>query len=145
MTSPGINFDKRVEQFVALRDKIKTIKEKQKAELEPFNAALEKLGGILLGHLNATGAENVGTGHGTVYRKMKKSATIADREAFWAYCVAQGEFDLFDIKANAVAVEAHINEKVEAAKTDPTIVPGPPPGINFTAIAEVGVQRASKK
>ena len=129
MSDPKI--DKRVEQYVMLRDRIKDIKEKHKLELAPFNETLEKLNGVLLGHLIAIGADKVGTGAGTVYRTKKKSASIADMAAFWTYVQAQGDYDLVDRKANAVAVEAHIQDRGT-----------PPPGVNFTVVDVVGVQRS---
>jgi hypothetical protein len=134
MTTPPANFDKRVAQYVALRDKIKEIGERQKAELEPFKALLEQLNGILLGHLNTVGAERVGTAHGTVYKTAKKSASVSDKSAFWAYVIAQGNFDLVDKSANKTAVEAHIAEHGTT-----------PPGVNWNVIDVVGVQRASDK
>jgi hypothetical protein len=146
MNAPtSINIDKRVEQYIALRDKIKSIKERHKEELSPYNETLEKLNSVLLGHLNTVGVDNAGTQHGTVYRTRKKSASIQDMTAFWSFCVTQGNFDLVDKRANVTAVEAYINEQVEAAKADPSIVPGPPPGVNFTVLEEVGVQRAATK
>lgn len=123
-------FDKRVEQFVKLRDKIRGIKEKQKEELTPYTDALEQLNGILLGHLITVGADNVGTANGTVYKTAKKSASIADMDAFWTYVVTQGAFDMVDKKANPTAVE----EFIEANGS-------PPPGVNWNVVDVVGVRR----
>jgi hypothetical protein len=135
MTEPvntgPINIDKRVEQFVALRDKIKEIKERQKKELEPYVDTLEKLNGVLLGHLNTIRSNSVGTDHGTVYKTVKKSASISDMTAFWTYVVSQGDFDMVDKKANPTAVEAYIAEHN-----------APPPGVNFNTLEVVGVRRS---
>lgn len=130
MTTP-VDFDKRVGQYIALRDKIKAIKDKQKLELAPYTETLEKLNGVLLGHLNTVGGDRVGTSHGTVYKTIKKSASIADASAFWTYVVTAGDFDMVDKKANATAVEAYI----KANKTTP-------PGVNFSVLEVVGVQRS---
>lgn len=140
-TIQPVDFEKRVDQYVQVRDKIAAIKERHKEELQPWNDCLEQLNDMLLGHLNNIGADNVGTKAGTVYRTPKKSATIADKAAFWSYVVTTGKWDLIDYKANASQVSAHINELAEQAKTDPTVQPGPPPGINYSITYIAGVQR----
>lgn len=130
MNAP-VTIETRVAQFVKLRDKIKEIKDRHAEELKPYAETLEKLNGVLLGHLQSVGAENVGTSAGTVYKTTKKSASVADMTAFWTYIVSQGDFDLLDKKANVTAVEAHIEEHGT-----------PPPGVNYTTKEVVGVRRA---
>ena len=103
----SIDVAKRVEQYVKLRDKIKEIKDRQKNELKPFNETLEQLNALLLAHLNGLNGNSVATDAGTVYRTEKKSASLADAEAFMKYVVANGAFDLLDRKANVTAVEDH--------------------------------------
>jgi hypothetical protein len=125
-----VNIEKRVQQYVALRDHIRAIKERHKAELKAPNETLEKLNSVLLGHLNAIGGVNVGTAYGTVYKTTKKSASVADMSAFWTYVVSQGDFDMVDKRANPTAVEAYI----EANGTTP-------PGVNWNVLEVVGVQR----
>jgi hypothetical protein len=39
---PEMNVDKRVEQFVKLRDKIKEIKERHKSELKEYTETLDR-------------------------------------------------------------------------------------------------------
>jgi len=121
---------KRVEQYVKLRDKIKQIKDEQKKILKPYNETLEQLNALLLAHLNGLNGNSVSTDAGTVYRTEKKSASLADAEAFMEYVIANNAFDLLDRKANVTAVEDHINEHN-----------APPPGVNFQSTFEVGVRR----
>ena len=127
----SLDIDKRVGQFVQLRDKINEIKEKHKQELAPFNEALEKLNSLLLNHLNQIGGDSVKTAQGTVYKTVKKSASIADKTAFWAYVVANADWDLIDYKANVSAVAEHAEDKGTL-----------PPGVNLTQNSLVGVRRA---
>lgn len=133
MNAPAkpLNIDKYVGAYVTIRDKIKAIKERHKSELKEYEETLEQLNSVLLGHLNSLGADNVGTPAGTVYRTHKKSASVADREAFWSWVVENEQFDMVDKRANVQAVEAHIQEHGEA-----------PPGINWSVLNEVGVRRA---
>src|SRR6185437_12062529 len=141
ITPQPIDFDTRVGQYVKLRDKIKEIKDKHKAELKPYAEALEQLNGMLLQHLNSVGADSVKATSGTVYRTLDKKASVADKSAFWTWVVTQGKFEFIDYKANVTAVFDFIGEQVEAAKGDPSIQPAPPPGVNVSSSYEVGVRR----
>jgi len=136
---PDINV--RVGQFVKLRDKIREIKERQKNELKPYNETLEQLSGIILGLLNKSGAESVRTDGGTAYKKLVKSATLADKSAFLDFVRNHDAWELLDYKANAPAVSEYIAEKVAAAEHDPSIIPAAPPGVNYSETWEVGINR----
>lgn len=127
----AIDIDKRVEQYIRLRDKIQEIEEKHSEELKPYKEAKEQLESMFLDHLNNTGADKIGSKSGTVYRSEKKSASIKDKSAFWAYVVTQGLFDLLDYKANPTQVAEHIKNHGS-----------PPPGVNFTTRHTVNVRRA---
>jgi hypothetical protein len=129
---PPIDIAKRIDQFVRLRDKIAEIKKRHKDELAPYNAALDQLAGMLLHHLTSIGTDTASArGVGTVYRTEKPKASIADSEAFRRHVIGSQDFDIVDWKANAPAVRAWIEENG-----------GPPPGVNFSIEATVGVRRA---
>lgn len=125
------DINKRVDQYVRLRDEIKHLDDEHKLKMAPYRETLEQLNGALLGYLNSIGGDSVRTEAGTVYKTEKKSATLADKSAFWSYVVLTGDWDLLDWKANAPAVAAHI-EKNNAL----------PPGVNFNVSHVVGVRRA---
>jgi hypothetical protein len=122
---------KRIGQFVKLRDKIGEIKKQQKDSLKPYNETLEQLNGVLLAHLNSVNGNSVSTDAGTVYKSEKKSASLADPEAFRKFVIENQLFDLIDWKANVTAVEDYIKEKEMA-----------PPGVNFSSVTVAGVRRA---
>lgn len=129
-TPPTTDVNKRVEQYITLRDKIKALDEEHKNKMKPFRDMLENLGGIMLQHLKAIGADSVAGKAGTVYKTVKHSASIADGDAFWGYIVENDAWDLLDRKANVTAVSDYI-EQHQAA----------PPGVNFTSVITVGVRR----
>src|SRR5690349_15143566 len=106
--SPPFDANKYVDKFVQLRDKIKELDDAHKEAMKPYREMLEQLGNMLLAHLNNTGAEKIGTGAGTVYRTEKRSATIADKTAFWTYVVTHADWDMLDYKANATAVHEYV-------------------------------------
>ena len=122
---------KRVEQFVKLRDLIKSRDDEHKKAMKPLRETLELLNSVLLSHLNDMGGNSIATDAGTAYRTEKKSASLADSEAFMDYVIANQAFDLLDRKANVTAVEEHIKEN-----------DAPPPGVNFSSTFVVGVRRA---
>jgi hypothetical protein len=129
-TAPPTPLDKRVDQYIRVRDHIKARTDAHKEELKPYRELLEQLNGAMLKHLQSIGADNVGTAFGTVYKTEKKSCSIADMEAFWTHVITSGDWDLVDRKANVTAVAEHI-EKNSA----------PVPGVNFSSRFEAGVRR----
>ena len=122
---------KRVAQYVALRDMIKSKEAEQKKELKPLKDTLEQLNSVLLAHLNNVNANSAATDSGTVYRTEKKSASLADAQAFMDFVIANQAFDLLDRKANVTATEEYIKEN-----------DAPPPGVNFSSTFVVGVRRS---
>jgi hypothetical protein len=125
------DINKRVEQYVKLRDMIKAKNDDHKKSMKPLNETLEQLNSVLLAHLNGIGGNSVATDNGTVYRTEKKSASLADAQAFMDYVIANQAFDLLDRKANVLAVEEHIKGN-----------DAPPPGVNFSSTFVVGVRRS---
>jgi hypothetical protein len=122
---------KLVDQYVRLRDQIKKMDDEHKERMKPYREALEKLNGVLLSHLNEIEGDSVRTSVGTVYRTAKKSATLADPEAFMRFIIGSGEWDLLDRKANVTAVADFIEENETL-----------PPGVNFSTTYVVGVRRS---
>jgi hypothetical protein len=127
---PTVDISRRVEQYIRLRDEIKRREDVHKSEMKPYKDALEKLNGALLDHLNQINGESVKTHAGTVYRTAKKSASLADPDAFMRYVIGSEAWDLLDRKANVTAVEDFIAENQSA-----------PPGVNFSTTFIVGVRR----
>lgn len=121
----------RVGQYVKLRDKIAALNEAHKEKMAPLNNALEQLHDIMLAQLNALGTDSSTTkGVGTVYKTIKKSATVADGAAFQRHVIGSEAWDLVDMRANAPAIEKFIEEHGDT-----------PPGVNFKQVARVGVRR----
>lgn len=127
---PTVDISKRVDQYVRLRDLIKTKEDEHKAVLKPYKEMLEKLNSVLLDHLNTINGESVRTDTGTVYLTEKKAASLADPDAFMRYVIGSEAWDLLDRKANVTAVADFIEENN-----------APPPGVNFSTTFIVGVRR----
>lgn len=128
---PKVGIDTRVDQYIKLRDKIKEIEARHKEELKVYKETLEKLNAVILAHLTQMGGESIRTAAGTAYVTEKKSASLADPQAFMDYVISNEAWDLMDRKANSTAVADFIAEHN-----------APPPGVNFSTTYVVGVRRS---
>ena len=126
--------DKRVAQYIQVRDTIATMKQKHEEELKPLVELQNLLTGWLQEFMETAGAENVKTSHGTCYQSTRYSASLADPEVFMAFVKSTSNYDLLDRKANVTAVRDYVGEHNAL-----------PPGVNLSAIKTVGVRRASGK
>jgi hypothetical protein len=125
------SIDRRVDQYVQIRDKIRDMEKAHDELIKPYKDALEQLGSVLLDHLTKTGLESARTASGTVYRSERVSATIQDVGAFWSYVEAAKAWELIDKRANKTAVTDYVKDNGSA-----------PPGVNFSISHIVGVRRA---
>ena len=131
MLDPGQPLiNKRVKQYVELRDKIAKLDEEHMEKMKPYRELLDQLNSSLLNQLIGIGVENVKTDAGTVYKTKKRSATIADGKAFMDYVILHKAWDLLDRRANVTAVADHIEE-----------FHSQPPGVNYSETFVVGVRR----
>ena len=128
-----IDVNKRVEQYVALRDARRELKSNFEVEDKKLRDLQELVVGQLSQHMTDTGTESLRTEHGTCYRTVKYSASLADPDAFMNYVINNQRFDLLDRRANVTAVKEFIKTNKEQ-----------PPGVNFSSTSEVGVRRANK-
>jgi hypothetical protein len=122
--------DKRIGQFVQLRDHIEAADKAHKEAMKPKREMLEQLNGIILGLLKDAGLQNAANETHTAYRTTKVSATIADGAAFRKYVLDNDALDLVDWRANKTAVKGFLKEHG-----------GLPPGVNYSVTHVVGVQK----
>lgn len=126
-----IDVNKRVEQYIKLRDIIKSMNDSHAEKMQPFLQAKEQLETVLKQHLHTQNVESVKTSSGTAYLSTKNSASVADMEALWNHVVTTGSFDLLDKKANVTAVKDFVEKNGVA-----------PPGVNFNSMTTLGVRRS---
>jgi hypothetical protein len=124
-------FEKRIAQFVELRDTIKAKNDEFAKSMEPLIETQTLLTAWLTQKLEQVGAESVKTKAGTAYTTTRYSAALEDPAVFMEYVKTTDQFDLMDRKANATAVRDHVKEKGSL-----------PPGVKLSAIRTVGVRRA---
>lgn len=121
-----------VEKYIKLRDKIAEIKKRHDEELKPFAEAKGALDGLFGEHLTRMNTTSMRTRAGTITATERSSATLEDPGAFRAFVQNMGEWDLADIRANALAVKEWANANQQM-----------PPGVKFSSIFTISVRRAS--
>jgi hypothetical protein len=120
-----------IEKYIQLRDKIKAVKDAQKKQLEPYNAALARLEGLLLIALDQAGVENMRAKSGTVYKAAVTSATVRDWTLTLAYIREHELWELLERRVSKIAVAAVMEERAEDV-----------PGVEVTQVTALHVRRA---
>lgn len=128
--TPVIDVEKRVGQFVKLRDLKSELEEKHKAELKPITDCMEMIKDEFKQALNHANVDSMKTSEGTVSLKSKVSASAADINAFWTWVITQAAFDMIDKKPNVTAITDYVKQHGV-----------PPPGVNYNVFQDVGVRR----
>ncbi len=132
MTEQAMTPAAMVAAYIQLRDHIQEAKKAFDESLTRPKAAMEKLEGLMLQHLQDTGGESIRTKAGTVYRNTQYSASVDNRDAFLKWIEETGNTEALDVKANKTFV------KEFAANSGGDI----PPGVKFTQMHTVGVRRS---
>lgn len=128
--APPIDVEKRVEQFIILRDMKAELKEKHTSEMQPITETMEMIKEELKQAMQQQGADGIKTRAGTISLTSKASASAADINAFWTWIITQGAFDMLDKKPNVTAITEYVKQHGVA-----------PPGVNYSVFQDVGVRR----
>lgn len=127
---PNLNIDQLVDKYVRIRDKKAEVQKTQKAELARFDEALHTIERVFLTFMQENNVDSLNTNHGTAYKRVQTSCTIADRDAFLNFVREGDNWAFADLRANAPAVKAYLDANESL-----------PPGVNFTSRLTVNVQR----
>ena len=127
---PNLNIDQLVDKYIRIRDKKAEVQKTQKAELARFDEALHTIERVFLTFMQENNVDSLNTNHGTAYKRVQTSCTIADRDAFLNFVREGDNWAFADLRANAPAVKAYLDANESL-----------PPGINFTSRLTVNVQR----
>jgi len=127
-----MNIEARIEQYLAIRDKMDDMKKAHEAELAPYKEAKKLMEGMFLVWLLEHKSTSNTTDAGTVHILEKLSATIEDGDAFRKFVIANEAWHLIDWKANAPKVDEH--QAANGGKL--------PPGIKFSRWRTTSVRRS---
>jgi hypothetical protein len=121
-----------LDQMVAYRQKLQArITEIEESKIGPLKNAKSEIDALILEYLDKEKLESAKTEHGTVYTYTKRTASVADGEAFMSYVMAHGAFELIERRANVTAV-------IDFAEEHGTL----PPGVALNQRQTVGVRKS---
>jgi hypothetical protein len=122
--------NKRVRQYLLLREKIAEMDERHKAERKVLTDPLLALNAAILEELNRAGVDSINVrGVGTAYKTVKRSASIAAPDEFRRFVIGGQLFDLLDWKVNLTAATEYAEAHGDL-----------PPGVTIKSAAVVGVR-----
>ena len=124
------DLNRLVAKRVALRDKIKTLKDAFKAQLKPYNDMSDKMDALLLARLDELGVQSAATDSGTIFPLERWSASTEDGEAFLEFLVKTEDWEMADIKPNITATRAYLEEHKAL-----------PPGVKTSVFRDLGLRR----
>lgn len=130
MSDGDLTADQLVDYYVQLRDKKDAITKAAQLEVDPINQAMARIEAMLLQKLTELGADSIKTPHGTPYKTVATSVSVADWDAFYPWAVANGQEGMLTRGANKAAVVAFL-EAYQA----------PPPGLNISRAVVLNVSR----
>lgn len=118
--------DTLIGQYVQLRDYKDAAADQFKKSMERVNQGLTKLEGLILAGLDKEGTNKVAGKSGTAFTKMVSNVTVADRQAFFKFCMENDQEGLMNIQANKKNVREYLDEagsqSVPGVKYDETRV-----------------------
>lgn len=122
--------DKRIAQYVAIRDRLKEMDDEHAARKAPLLEMKEQLTGYMLAVLDRVGGDNIKTKCGTCYATTKYTAALADPDAFMKFVIDNQSFHMLDRRANSTAVKDYVEKNGTQ-----------PPGVNLTGVRILNVRR----
>jgi hypothetical protein len=128
------DMEKRVAQYIALRDTIEKLNKEHEETMRPHKLMLERIGGMLQQFMDANNLENLKTAAGTCYISIRHTASVQDADAFMKFVIEQQQFDLLERRASSTAVRAYVEDHNSL-----------PAGVSLNTLASVGVRRPTGK
>lgn len=121
---PPMKMDELVKTYIKLRNKKSQLKKSYEEEVSKIDELQDKIEALMLVRFQEMGVESVKTDEGTAYVSVRSSASMADADAFKAFCLQQDDpFTFIDVRVNKSAV-TQFKEAMGGEL---------PPGVNFTA------------
>lgn len=123
------NANELTEKYTELRDRKAAIETQMKAAMKPISEEMVKIEGELMSLLNATGAQNISTPHGTAYKSETRRFTVEDPHLFRSWIEANNRPDFYQNRVSDEAVKAYVEEFGTL-----------PPGVKMSAHVTVNVR-----
>lgn len=128
--TPAQNLEQLVDVYRQLRDRKKLLTDNLKAQLAPYNEAMDRLEVTILDALNRAGVESIRTKSGTAFKTTRSGYTVNDPAVFREWLESHQRFDLLETRVSKEAIEA----MVQAGETLP-------PGIKISSEVIVNIRK----
>jgi len=123
-----------VKRYVEIRDLIKAKEDAHKAELAGLKQKLDVIEAFLLSEMSAHGETSFSTEAGTAYVKTSEYLKVADKQVFMEFVKEQGDLAFLTVSASKT-------QCLEYKENTGHL----PPGLNYTAVKEIGIRRGKSK
>lgn len=131
MTEPNkITADMVIAKYVETRDLIEQKKKAYEFEVAALKDLQKKREGWLKAEMDKLGVDSFKAAHGTCFVAWKDSATVADRQPFFDWVIANEKWEFLENRVSKTAVKSMLEDGETL-----------PPGINYTKIKDVQVRR----
>lgn len=124
-------YDEIVEKYMTLRERKKEMKTEYESKVATIDEAMDRIERHFLGKMQEAGMESIRTKFGTVYKQVRVSTTVADREMFKQYCDDNDAWHLIDIRCQPTAIKEFKEEHDDV-----------PPGVNFSQHMVVNIRKS---
>lgn len=126
-----VNVDTVTAAYVKLRDTRSALKKAFDDEDAILKGKMERLETWLMDTMQKSGANQLGSAHGTAYLQTQYRASCGDWTSFWQWIADNGRFDMLEKRVSSKTVNEYIEETGDA-----------PPGVNVASELKVVVRRA---
>lgn len=127
--APTVTVATRVKQYLAVRALLEAKEAAHEKDIKDLVELKAMLTGALQAELTKNGADSIKTPAGTVHYTRRRTASVADADAFMSFVKSSGKFELLETRANPTACHDYVKE--HGAQ---------PPGVNLNTIVNVGVR-----
>lgn len=123
--------DELVQKYILVRDKRDAVKNSVKERVAALDAVLATAEAAILAELQKSGAESMRTAHGTAYKTLRTSATVAEWDPLLEFIRQNDLWHMLDKRVNKTGVEQYRQEHNDL-----------PPGVKWVEEIQVNVRRS---
>lgn len=123
------NANELTQQYTELRDRKLAIETQMKAATKPLTEEMVRIEGLLMSLLNATGAQNIATPHGTAYKSETRRYTVDDPHAFRMWVEANNCPEFYQNRVSDEAIKEFVAQHNQL-----------PPGVKMSAHVTVNIR-----
>jgi hypothetical protein len=129
-----MNYEIAAEKYVQIRKSIEELERVHKENKAKLTTKLIALESWFTAKAQEDGLDSVKTRVGTGYWSTHYTATVASREAFFAYCKENDTWDMVEARASKTGVKSYIEAKG-----------APPPGVDFASAKVFNFRKSQAK